>query len=194
MLAWGFGFRMCRLTLAHDDLFPLSADYFEVMCGAWPGTLVTWPWRHLNMTYCCAQRLWSLICVTCRSCWFPDLVALSCCAGEGCLGPEGWWHTYEMNMEHFANPSLSVVVAKCSFLGFVEWDRTYVFSLYCNPDLDDWIFDYLLTSMAAVQAEDVHASFLFVVDLNGHHQEWLGSATTARHGVTVFDFATVSGN
>ena len=31
----------------------------------------------------------------------------------------------------------------------------YVFSLYRNPDLDDRIFDCLLTSMAAVQAEDV---------------------------------------
>ena len=49
----------------------------------------------------------------------------------------------------------------------------YVFSLYCNPDVDDRIFDCLLTSMAAVQAEDVRASFLFVGDLNGHHQEWL---------------------
>ena len=66
-------------------------------------------------------------------------------------------------------------------------------SLYCNPDLDDRIFHCLLASMAAVQAEDVHASFLFVGDLNGHHQEWLGSATTNRHGVAAFDFATVSG-
>ena len=47
--------------------------------------------------------------------------------------------------------------------------------------------------MAAVQAENVRASFLFVGDLNGHHQEWLGSTTTNRHGVAVFDFATVSG-
>ena len=69
----------------------------------------------------------------------------------------------------------------------------YVFSLYRNPDLDDRIFDGLLTSMAAVQAEDVHASFLFVGDLNGHHQGWLGSTTTNRHGVAAFDFATVSG-
>ena len=69
----------------------------------------------------------------------------------------------------------------------------YVFSLCHNPDLDDQIFDCLLTSMAAVQAEDAHASFLFVGDLNGHHQEWLGSATTNRHGVAAFDFATVSG-
>ena len=41
----------------------------------------------------------------------------------------------------------------------------------------------LLTSMAAVQAEDVRASLLFVGDLNGHRQEWFGSTTTNRHGV-----------
>ena len=35
----------------------------------------------------------------------------------------------------------------------------YVFSLYRNPDLHDRIFDCLLASMAAVQAEDVRASF-----------------------------------
>ena len=68
-----------------------------------------------------------------------------------------------------------------------------MFSLYRNPDLDDWIFACLPTSMAAVQAEDVCASFLFVGDLNGHHQEWLGSTTTNHHGVACFDFATVSG-
>ena len=38
----------------------------------------------------------------------------------------------------------------------------YVYSLYRNPHLDDRIFDCLLASMAAVQAEDVRASFLFV--------------------------------
>ena len=47
--------------------------------------------------------------------------------------------------------------------------------------------------MAAMQAEDVLASFLFLFDLNGHHQELLGSATTNRHGIGAFDFATVSG-
>ena len=30
-------------------------------------------------------------------------------------------------------------------------------------------------------------------DLNGHHQELLGSTTTNHHGVAAFDFATVSG-
>ena len=47
--------------------------------------------------------------------------------------------------------------------------------------------------MTAVQAEDVRESFVFVGDLNGHHQEWLGSTTTNRHGVAAFEFATVSG-
>ena len=68
-----------------------------------------------------------------------------------------------------------------------------MFSLYRNPDLDDRIFDRSLESMAVVQADDVRPSFLFVGDLNGHHQEWLGSTTTNRHGVAAFDFATVSG-
>ena len=58
-------------------------------------------------------------------------------------------------------------------------------------DALDRIYDCLLTSMAAVQAEDVRASFLFVFDLNGYHQEWLGSATTNSHGVAAFDVATV---
>ena len=39
----------------------------------------------------------------------------------------------------------------------------------------------------------MRASFLFVGDLNGHHQEWLGSTSTNRHGVAAIDFATVSG-
>ena len=47
--------------------------------------------------------------------------------------------------------------------------------------------------MAAVQAEDVRASFRFVSDLNGHHQEWLGATTTNHHGVAAFYIATVSG-
>ena len=42
-------------------------------------------------------------------------------------------------------------------------------------------------------AENMRASFLFINDLYGHHQEWLGSTTTNRLGVASFDFATVSG-
>ena len=70
----------------------------------------------------------------------------------------------------------------------------YLFSLYRNPDLNDRIYyDCLLAAMAAMQAADVRASFLFVGDLNGHHQEWLGSTTTNRHGVAALDFSTESG-
>ena len=74
-----------------------------------------------------------------------------------------------------------------------ERQNLYVYSLYRNPDLENWIFDCLLASMAAVQAEDVRASFLFVGDLNGQNHEWLGSTPTNRHRVAAFDFATVSG-
>ena len=37
-----------------------------------------------------------------------------------------------------------------------------------------------------MQADDIRASFLFMGDLNGHHQEWLGFTTTNRPGVAVF--------
>ena len=74
-----------------------------------------------------------------------------------------------------------------------ERHNFYVCSLSRNPDLDDQIYECLLTAMAAVQAVNVRASFVFVGDLNGHHQEWLGSATTNRHGVAALDFATASG-
>ena len=71
--------------------------------------------------------------------------------------------------------------------------KLYAFSLSRNLDLYDRIFYCLLASTATVQTEDIRAFFLFVGDLNGHHQEWLGSTTTNRHGDAAFDFATVSG-
>ena len=37
----------------------------------------------------------------------------------------------------------------------------YMFSLYHNLDLDDWIYNCSLTSLAAVQAADARGSFLF---------------------------------
>ena len=58
--------------------------------------------------------------------------------------------------------------------------KLYVFSLYRNLDLHDRIFDCVQTSMAAVKAEDVCASFLFEGDLIVLHQEWLGSTTPNR--------------
>ena len=95
------------------------------------------------MIYCSALRLWSQICLTRRSCWFPDLVSLTFCTGVGCLGPDGWRHTCEMDTEHFANLNLSVVVAKCYFGGL--WCET---ELLCNQTFpqpwpgwsDFWLF------------------------------------------------------
>ena len=104
---------MWRLTLARSGLFPLSADYSVVMAGNLSDLTVASSQYDILL---CSVTLVS------DSCHVSELVVprfVSCCAGEGCLGPEGWRHTYEMDMEHFANPSLSVVVAKCWFLGFV---------------------------------------------------------------------------
>ena len=86
-------------------------------------------------------------------------------------------------MEHFANPTSTVVVAKCCFYGW--WCVTELVRVQ-SLSLDECIFHCLIASVAAVQAEDVRASFLFVGDLNGHHQEWLGSTTTNRHGIAAF--------
>ena len=66
----------------------------------------------------CSETL-AQICITCQSCWFLGSVALSCCAGASCLVPVGWRYMYEMDMEHFANQNLSVVVVKCWLSGFV---------------------------------------------------------------------------
>ena len=90
MLVWGFGFWMWRLTLARRVMFLLSPEYSVVICGAWQGTLVTWPWFRFSMIFCRALRLWSQICVTCRR----------------------WQHTYEIATKHFAKANLSVVVTK----------------------------------------------------------------------------------
>ena len=93
----------------------------------------------------------------------------------------------------FRQPKFECGYGEMLFLGICVRQNLYVFSLYYNPDLDGRIFDCLLASMAAVQAADVRASFLFWGDLNGHLQEWLGSTTTNPHGVAAYDFVTVYG-
>ena len=78
--------------------------------------------------------------------------------GAKCLGPVGWLHTFQMVTDHFPNPNLSVVVAKMLVFRVCGMRQNlYVYSLYRNPDLDDRMFDGLLASMAAVQADDVRA-------------------------------------
>ena len=70
-----------------------------------------------------------------------------------------------------------------------------VFASYRNPDLDDTIYDCLLTKMATVQDADPKAFFfVFVCDYNAYHTEWLNSVTfTDNHGVTALDFSNISG-
>ena len=70
----------------------------------------------------------------------------------------------------------------------------YVFASYRNPDLDDTIFDCLLTKMAEVQERDSKACFVFVGDYNAHHTEWLNSITaTDNHGIAALDFSNLCG-
>lgn len=69
----------------------------------------------------------------------------------------------------------------------------YVFSLYRNPDIDDHIFDCLVSSMSSIQEADRRAAFIFTGDLIAHHAQWLGSARTDGHGVAARDFADISG-
>ena len=167
-----------------------------------PGTLVTWPWLRLSMIYCCALRALSQIWVTCQSCSFlsfgrPVLLCrgnLPRARGMAAFRqPKPYPLPRARGYGAFRQPKFE---CGCSEM-LVVWvcglrQNFYVYSLYPNPDQDNCIYDCLLTSMAAVLAEDVRASFLFVGDLNGHHQEWSGSSMTNSHGVPAFDFATVS--
>ena len=194
MVAWGFGFSTWRQTLIRGVLHLLSAEYSVVMCGAWPGTLVTWPLLRLSMIYCCALRVWSEICVPCRRCRFLVSVALSCFVGGKIPRARGMAANVRDGYRSFRQPKFECGCCEMLFFSLCGIRHNLcVYSLYRNPDVDDRIFDCLLASMAAVKAEDVRVSCLFVGDLIGHDQEWLGSMTTNRHGVAAFDFATVSG-
>ena len=117
-----------------------------VMCRALPGTLVTWPWRYLGMTYCCALRLWSQICVMCRSCWFLNLVTLSYCAGAGRPRARGMAAYAKDGYRAFRQPKFDCgCFEKMVFRACGARQNLYMFNLYRNPDLDDWIFNCLLT-------------------------------------------------
>ena len=107
---------MWRLTLAPGGLFPLSADYSVVrgLAGR----------RRLTV----ASSQYDIL--LCSETLVSDMRHMSELLVPGfgrpvllCWGrmprARGMAHTYEMDMEHFANPCLSVVVAKYWFLGFV---------------------------------------------------------------------------
>ena len=75
-----------------------------------------------------------------------------------------------------------------------KYHNHYIFGLYRNPDANNALYDCLLTAMASIQSVDSKASFLFVGDLNAHHQEWLGSVSpTNGNGLAALDFSNLSG-
>ena len=111
-----------------------------------------------------------------------DFLAFSCCVKTGYNYPVGWLHTSECG--------------HCEMLNFrIRGARQniYVFSFYRNPDLDDQIYNCLLTSVAAVQAEDVPASFMFMSDRMAINNGWVLRPWIAIVLISAFDFATVSG-
>ena len=71
------------------------------------------------------------------------------------------------------------------FANYLESDVYYSWSVN--------IFYCLLNAISKVQFVDRKASFLFVNDVNAHHEEWLGSSTTKLHGRAARDFATLLG-
>ena len=184
MLAWNFGFRMWRLTRVPNVLFLGNRTNLRN---------VTVASSQYDLLLCCEtlvsdRRHISEFLVPGFGC--PVLL----CRG-GMPRARGMAAYVRDGYGAFRQPKFKC--GCCEMLVFRVCgarQNFYVFSLYRNPDLDDRIYyDCLLTAMAAVQAADVRASFLFVGDLNGHHQEWLGSTTTNRHGVAALDVATVSG-
>ena len=122
---------------------------------------------------------------------FPVSVALSCCVGARCLGP--WDGGIRTRWLRSISPTkIWVWLLRNAGFGGLRCEREHlcVLSLSQPWPIDDRIFDCLLASMAAVQAEDVRASFLFVGDLNGHHQEWLPVCYTT-HEETNYDYLCV---
>ena len=83
---------------------------------------------------------------------------------------DGFW-TYRQR-GHESGCCETIVVRICS-----SSHSLYVFGVDRNPALSDKIF-YCLTAMAKMQPVDRKASFMFVGDVNAHHEELLGSSTT----------------
>ena len=179
-----------RQTLADDVLFRLTAEYSVVMCRTWPGTLVTWLWLRLIMTYCWALILLSQICsrvgVTGARIWSHCLLL----PGQGVSCHEGWLHTYKWLWSSSPTKIWAWLLGNAGFYGL--WCKTELLCVQSLPHpwwSDFWLFTNINGCM---QAENARATFLFVDDLNGHHQERLGFRTTNRHGVATFDKKTVS--
>ena len=183
MLVWGFG--LCLF------LFLLSAEYSAVICGAWPGTYsdLTVALSHSDILLCSETLVSEFRYESCVGVTGSRIVpGQDDCAGARDMAAYVWDGYAAFRQPKFDCGCCEMLVFRLCGVR----QNLYVFSLYRNPDLDDQIFfDCLLASMAAVKTEDIRASLGII--RSGHHQEWLGSTTTNRHGVGAFDFATISG-
>ena len=71
-------------------------------------------------------------------------------------------------------------------------ERQFFFVFSLDRNSDQVLASPRWPDLWQLGAQDVHASFLFGCDLYGHHQKWLVSTTTNRHGLAAFYFTTVS--
>lgn len=70
-----------------------------------------------------------------------------------------------------------------------HFSNYFIFSINCNPDLDDTICDCLFKSMATIFESDHKSSFIFVGNTNAHYQKWLASVLTKNlHSQAALDF------
>ena len=128
----------------------------------------------------------SLVSFTFLSCRLPDLVTLFLLHRDRITRP--LWLAAYVRDGYGAFRQHKFECDCLEMLLFRVCGNRQNFDVLC---LDDRIINWLLTSMAAVQANDVRAAILFVNDLNCHHHEWLGSKTPNRHGVAAFDLCPI---
>ena len=91
--------------------------------------------------------------VTCRSCWLQDLVVVLLCEGQ-MPRARGMASYVRDGCGAFRQPP-KFEFGCCAVLVFMVCgvrQNLNIFSLYRYPDLDERIFDGLLTSMAACRA------------------------------------------
>ena len=129
-------------------LFLVPAEYSAVICRAFPGSWATWQWLRLSTIYCCALKPWSQTSIIYRrrgSCiWssclvVPDGMPRAC--GMAAYVRDGYGTFRQPKLECGCREML--VFRVCGGIFFF-------FSLYFSPDLDDWIYECLQTTIAAV--------------------------------------------
>ena len=159
---------MWRQTLTRGVLYLLPAEYSVVMCGAWPGA----SFQH-NILLCSETLVSDMRHVSVLSEVLVPGFGRHVLLCQGKMPRARGMAAYVRDgYGVFRQPKFKCGCGEMLIFRVCGVRQNiYVCSLYRNTDLDNRIFDCLLASVAAVHDEDVSASFLFVGDLNGHHQE-----------------------